>query len=147
MDEISAKEFDSLVDKSFLRQQKISEIKDEILKPIEKELAGVERRILQGLQDLDKKKHVSAMGTISRTSRTSVKIPQTPEDKEKLFAWIKEQWGDEGFYAHVSVNSQTLNALYNREYEKAREDGNMDFSIPGVGEPVISYGLMRKRIK
>lgn len=77
-----------------------------------------------------------------KTENTSVKIPRTLEDKEKLFNFLREK----GLFEQiVSVNSQTLNSLYKSLAEEALQQGNLDFKIPGVEEPTIYTTLKLKK--
>lgn len=77
-----------------------------------------------------------------KANNTSVKIPRTLEDKEKLFNFLREK----GLFEQmVSVNSQTLNSLYKSLAEEALQQGNLDFKIPGVEEPTIYTTLKLKK--
>lgn len=65
-------------------------------------------------------------------TKVSVKTPKTDEQKRELFQFLM----DEGiFYEMASVHSASLNSLYQDYAERALEEGNLDFRLPGVDEP------------
>lgn len=74
-------------------------------------------------------------------TKSSVQTPKTAEDKKKLFDYLESQ----GLFLEIaSVNSQTLNSLYKNLSEKAAEEGNLDFTLPGV-KPAESYVTLEMR--
>lgn len=65
-------------------------------------------------------------------SSMSVATPKSYEDKQALFNFLKEL----GIYDdYISVNSKTLNSLYNKLSEEALEKGIIEFSMPGIETP------------
>lgn len=100
-----------------------------------KKLDLMENGILAALEQLGKDNYRSNVGTFSITHRTSVKVPQG-DDKMSFLDYLKERGIHDSM---VTVNSQTLNGWYRQEFEQARSEGRlMEFSIPGIGEPVIN---------
>jgi hypothetical protein len=77
------------------------------------------------------------------TESSSVKTPKTLEAKRELFKFL-ESIGL--FEEMVSVNSQTLNSFYRSMAEKAAGEGNLDFKLPGVDEPIPYKTLKLRRI-
>jgi len=72
-------------------------------------------------------------GKVSITEKRTVKML----DKFEFFKWLKER---ETFEDVVSVNAQTLNSIYRDEYERAQDEGNVDFlteGLPGVSAPNV----------
>lgn len=62
----------------------------------------------------------------------SVTVPKELEDKRKLFDFLKER----GIFEQtVSVNSQSLQSLYKACAKEALERGELEFRLPGCGEP------------
>jgi hypothetical protein len=45
----------------------------------------------------------------------------------------------------ISVNSQTLNSFAKKELEAAKETGDIDFKIPGLGEPTLTEMIALRR--
>jgi len=82
---------------------------------------------------------VDGLATISRFTKFVVKTPKTNEEKAQLFKWIKDTMGAEGFLAYASVNHNSLNSLWNSEFEKCEEKAT--FNIPGVGSPVAEENI------
>ena len=64
----------------------------------------------------------SKTGKVSLTSRASYKTPKLREDKEKLFEWMKKEYGEDLFWAYVGINSQSLNSFCKTEREKYLEE-------------------------
>jgi len=73
---------------------------------------------------------------------TSVTTPKTTEDKEQLFEYLRSKGI---FNEFVSVNSQTLNSLYKNLASEAAINGDLDFRLPGVGEPTSYTTLKLKK--
>ena len=70
-------------------------------------------------------------------------MPRTQEQKEAFFEYLKSR---DLFWAYASVNSQALNAFYKAEFDAAMQDGDLDFSIPGIDEPdIVETIQMRKK--
>jgi hypothetical protein len=80
------------------------------------------------------KYHVDGIGTVQTISKLTVQTPKTPEDKAKLFTWLKNKLGADGFLTYVSVNHNSLNSLYKNMFEEATDKAT--FSIDGIGQPV-----------
>lgn len=67
-----------------------------------------------------------------KETKQSVQTPKTPEDKEKLFEFLKSK---DLFISMVSINSQTLNSLYKTLESEATAAGILEFELPGVPRP------------
>ena len=88
---------------------------------------------------------LEGVGTVTKKSSLVVTTPKTNEDKAALFKWLKENLGADGFLAYASVNSQSLNSLYNNMFEESQDKVN--FKIDGVGEPTVRETLSFRRSK
>lgn len=87
-------------------------------------------RLLNILTESGKSKyHVDGVGTISMAIKSSVQVPKTPEDKEKMLEYFASL-GKDLWLAYVTVNSQTLNSYINQQREE-----DMNFKIPGLADP------------
>lgn len=75
-------------------------------------------------------------GTFVIRETQQVKVPATDEDKEQLFIWLKERGI---FERYATVNSKSLNSLYNAEYEEALKQGEdmIIWTIPGIGQSKV----------
>lgn len=93
-----------------------------------------------------KKYHVEGIGTVSVTEKLKVRTPKGLEDKKALAEWLRTQLGDDGMHTYLSVNYQSLNSLYNSEFEAAKERGTAsEFNLPGVDAPEAEFGLSFRR--
>lgn len=94
------------------------------------------------MKDLEKTSYDSELGKIILTTRFSVTVPKGDE-KERFFTYLK----DRGIFEDMAtVNSQTLNAWYRSEMDQAKENGDFDFQIPGIKEP-MAYEQLQLRKK
>ena len=100
-------------------------------------LEGLEQNFLNHLKELGKTSYKSNFGTISKVEKWRVNLPNTPEDKQQLHAYLKEK----GLESMLTVNSNTLNSYYMQEWDLVKESGDpeaaMNFSIPGIKEPKL----------
>jgi len=91
-------------------------------------------RLLSYLEATGQKKfHAVGLGTVSRVTKMSVRVPKDIESKKQLFDWLGTK-GDDFYLESVSVHHAKLNSIYNTENEIAAEEGKV-FSMPGIGEP------------
>lgn len=108
---------------------------------IQKRINTLENLIIEGMEDANIDK-LSAHGkTFSVLYNYSAKTPKTPEDKQAFFGWLKEQGL---FDSMITVNSQTLNSLYNRLRNDAIKKGDNFFTIDGITE-IDSYKKLSVR--
>lgn len=100
-------------------------------------------KLITTLQAAGKTKYfVDGVGTVSVTEKLKIQTPKSPEDKEAFFKWLQEKYGREGYLTYATVNYNSLNSLYNTEFEQAKLEGTADnFEIAGVGNPEHEYGL------
>lgn len=143
MDETTAKQFEDLVDSLFTLKSEI-EAEDQRLKERKQELELKKQKVRAFLQEYGKQKHIGRLGSVSSGQRLSVKVPQDPEAKEAFFKYLKEKGIFEDL---VSVHSRTLQTFYKGEMEAALEDGDIDYAMPGIGEPTYTETLTMRRSK
>ena len=95
------------------------------------------------LKQAGKSKYVvDGVGTVSVKDKLKVRVPKSAEDKSRFFKWLNDRYGADGFLTYVGVNYQTMNGLYNQEFEHAAEMGTADeFEIPGIEQPVAEPSL------
>ena len=139
------KEFIVAVKELWKQKELVDGIKDK-LKEESKTLEIMKSSAIKALETMEiDKQHVPGCGTIFKQKAFSVKTPKTPEQKQQLFGWIKENKGADVLRNMLSINSNTLNSFYKSELEVAKEEGNVDFSLPGLETPEVYYKLgMRK---
>jgi hypothetical protein len=85
---------------------------------------------------------VAGHGTLFKQNRFTVTVPKDGSEREAFFGHLRQR----GIFDElITVNSQTLNSWYKREMEAALEQGNPDFTVPGIAEPKLVTTLgMRK---
>lgn len=80
---------------------------------------------------------VTGVGKVTVSEQLSVQTPKSIEDKQKFFSFIKEKFGDDGFWAYASINSQSLNSLYKNLTTEYAQNGEV-LEIEGL-EPASSF--------
>ena len=137
-------EFNALVKESFDLDSEIKSLENNTIKPLKARLAAADQKILAHLEALDVPNFKSSYGMVSRKKNWSCTVPKTIEDKKALEGWLKAK-GEDVYYAYVGVNSNSIKALYNAERELALKNGDMDFSVPGVGAPKLMESITRRK--
>lgn len=113
-------------------QREACDMAEQVKKAENKKLDDLEKKMMGLLNTAGKLNYHSNVGTISITTRESVRLPQTMEEKMAFFDYLKSK----GIFEEmVSVHSATLNSFYKTEKELAAERGELVFSLPGIGEP------------
>jgi hypothetical protein len=108
------------------------------------ELALLEAKILTTLEQHEMSSYKSAHGTVIRSVRYSVRVPKDIEAKVEFFKWLNDK-GRDVYWTYTTINSQSLNSLYKAEMEAAKEAGDFDFAIPGLGAPEGQPILSRRK--
>lgn len=130
IDDITIKELDSVCEKACEIKREIQKLEEAVSERRE-ELKLYENRLSAYLEHIGRDGWKFANGDIEVRKRTSVKIPRDESSKRALFEWLS---GRGIFYEVVSVNSQTLNALYRSEMESCQQEGKTCV-IPGISDP------------
>lgn len=140
MSDTSIATMEALCSEAFQLRIQIDAIEDG-LKEKRELLDALNSKILLLLEAHNKNKWETNSGVFQIRERTSVRTPKTDEEKRKLFEWLQNKGI---FWSTVSVNSNTLNALYKNQMEVAAQEGT-DVVIPGVGEPEIYRQIVISR--
>lgn len=140
-DGITLAEFDELCAKAVAVKAKLDELEAEA-KVYSKELEAAKGSILSYMKHFEKEKYVHGGATFYTQQRFTVSMPKSDEQRQEFFDYLKER---EIFEETITVHSQTLNSFYKSEMEKAVEEGNVDFKIPGLEEPkLVEILVIRK---
>ena len=75
------------------------------------------------------------LGTITVVVRRSVKMPKDTENKRKVFNYIQNRKGLDVLEDYLTIHSTRLNTFWKEEFEIAKQDGNVDWILDGIGEP------------
>jgi len=104
----------------------------------------LEYELLEFLKETNRKNYSGPNGLFYINHRMSVKVPKEEEKRKEFFWYLREK----GIYDNmITVNSATLNAFYKDEIDAARERGDVDFAMPGIGEPTVSEVIAFKKGK
>lgn len=136
--------FDAMIAEAYRLDEEIEAYKRDFLKPKEARLFALEGKILEVLTAQERSSYKSPSGTVIRQNRYSVQTPKTVEQKQAFFGWLRAK-SEDVMWQYTTVNSQSLNALYKQEFEIAKEEGNLDFALPGIGEPTLMTSLARRK--
>ena len=139
MDKVTAEEFEKLCESCFKLKNNIKERESKI-KDDKGLLDEMHQKVLEYLEKYNKTKHVCALGTLSKTERMSVKLPQG-ENKKLFFDYLKEKGVFEDL---VHINSRTLQSMYRQEIEAHINDGDPGWEMPGIeGAVTVTTVSMR----
>jgi hypothetical protein len=83
---------------------------------------------------------VTGYGKVRLSEMLSVRTPKSPDEKQRFFNWVRENMGEDSYYHYMSVNSQSLNALYKEKVEEFGARGEL-LEIDGIEAPT-SYTKM-----
>jgi hypothetical protein len=83
---------------------------------------------------------VPEIGTVSLVSSLQFQTPKTLDEKNDLFGYIKNEYGEEVLQGYLSINSNTLNSFLKEEYNKKISMGENP-EIPGVSAPTANITL------
>lgn len=100
------------------------------------------RKVLAYLTEANIPNYGNSRIRVSRMKRWSCTVPKEPSKREEFFKYLKKE---KLFDSHITVHSQTLNSLYKSKLEEAQERGDIDWVMPGVGEPNLVESLQVRR--
>lgn len=132
--EVSIDQMDQAVKR--LREAKSAKQKvDAEAKQIGQEYKEAQYTVMTLMKEAGKSTYIAeGFGRVTVTEELSVRTPKSPEQKEAFFAWIKENMGEDAYYAYMSINSSSLNSLYKQKVEEYGEQGQV-LNIDGLEEP------------
>lgn len=142
--DITLKDLENIIGNSYDIANQIDTVERETLKPLREKLDQLDAMIVEALTKAELTSFKSKHGTIVRSTRYSVQTPKTIEEKRAFFKWLNEK-GPEVYWTYATVHSASLNSLYKTEMEVAKQEGNLDFKIPGIGEPTATPILSRRK--
>lgn len=102
---------------------------------------GLEAKIILMLEKSEKTVYIAeGVARVKVSHEMSVQTPKTPEAKLAFFKWIEDNMGEDVKNAYLTVNSQSLNSLYNQLSEEYASRGEI-LMIDGLEEPVARTSL------
>jgi hypothetical protein len=90
-------------------------------------------------QGLDKFE-APGLALVYKSTKEVYRTPKTNEDKQKLFDYIKQKYGEDTLITMASINHQTLNSWANKE----TETGDV-MEIPGLDQPTVEETINVRR--
>jgi len=146
--DISVEELDTLVANLRAQREVCDRLKEEKAKA-EKLKEKLEGMILEFLRASGKSKYfVDGIGTVYQIEKLVFPTPKSVEQKQALFDYIRQKYGDEALLGYLSMNHNTLNSFAGKEMEVGlKEDPN--FKIPGLEEPTrrVTLGMRKDKDK
>lgn len=122
--------------KRLTAKQLVCDQHEETLKSHKAERDTIEDELLELLEKANKTSYLlEGVARVNRLSKLSVTIPKDSMEKAKFFKWLNKKYGAEGFLAYVTVNSATLNKLYNDEFSNCPDEEKALFKIDGIDAP------------
>ncbi len=141
---VTVEDLNSII-KALAEKEDEAEKQKAVLTEINKEVARLEQRVVQHLKDLKQDDFLSPLGKVSVVPKWRVNMPASDLAKADLFQHLRDR---ELFDKYATVNSNSLNALYMRDWEAAKERGEgMEFCMPGIEAPKLYESLSFKRAK
>ena len=83
---------------------------------------------------------VDGIGKVVVYDTCKVKMPTDHESKGRLFKWLSDKFGADGFLSYATINYNALNSLFNDQTEINAEQGE-PFSMPGVSDPTSETNI------
>lgn len=138
--EISLAEMDSAIAELKKRRTEYEEA-HKISTGLHEAMKQQEAVVVAMLEKADKTVYIAeGIGRVKVTHEMSVQTPKTPEDKKAFFNWLSTNLGQDVADAYQTVNSQSLNSLYNELEERFAREGKV-LSIDGLGQPIARTKL------
>ena len=129
------------VNKLCARAFKLKELKAELSeteKGYNKELEEIKQELMAILNASKLDGFDASDGRVSLKDYFNVRTPKSVEDKKKFAKYLEKK---KVFWEMVSFNSAQVNSFFEAEMEHAKEIGDIDFAIPGLGEKTHSQDI------
>lgn len=144
MTELTITQWEAMIGQAYELDAEVDRIEKETLAPVRKARDELYEKILGHLAQQEISSYKSKHGTIVRMRRYSVRVPADYQAKQKFFHWLHIQ-SEDLYWKMMTVNSQSLNAFYKEQMELAKESGDLNFEIPGIGEPTLMESLSLRK--
>ena len=133
--DVSVVELDERVQKMLDFKQRI-DVLDEAKKNLNEEYTKLKTETLRMLESLGRLTYqVPGVGTATKITELSYKMPSDVSDKKVLFDYIADKFGLEALLGQLSIHHQTLNSF-------AKSEVNSGISqVPGLGSPTTNEYL------
>lgn len=144
MSSVTVKDLDLLIGKLAKKEDEYEKAKAQATE-IFKEKNRLEYQVVAHLKDLGRDSYDSPLGKAKIVEKWRINLPKEELAKKELFDHLRERGI---FDALATVNSNTLNSLYMKDWAAAKERGEgVTFFMPGVGAPIPNESLNFKQKK
>lgn len=144
MADVTVQELDTLLKAVLDKEDEIEKIK-EVLTGHNKELGALQGKCAAYLKDLSRRDYDSPYGRVKIKERWSITLPENEERKKELFEHLRTRGI---FDKYATVNSRSLNSLYMKDWEVAKDRGEgLTFNMPGINAPTLFETIDFKRKK
>lgn len=132
---VTVAELDQLVEALAKKKVEIEQAED-VVKGLNKEYATLNGRVTAYLKELNRTDYQTPLGKLKIVEKWSVTLPKTAEEKTAFFDFLRERGL---FDSMATVNANSLNAFYMREWKECEDRGEdpMTFSMPGIPAPKV----------
>lgn len=135
--DVTVKELNELTKKILEKRREIEEF-EKTMDAKKKEADALYAQAMMHFDTLEIDKWtLKGVGTLYTDNRVMWAVPKGV-DRDKLFAYLKEIGKLDDL---LSINSMTFNAYCKLELEQAIAAGNVDWRMPGTGEPNIQRSI------
>lgn len=141
LDQLTVKQLDQLGFEIRMQLEKCEAMK-ETLSTETTRLENLKAKMIAYLEHFGKHHYpIPGVGAFTIRERQTVTIPKDSETKKQFLQWLRSK-GDEVYLTYVTVNHNTLQGIYNDEFETAVKEGRSgEFQIPGIGSPKLVKNL------
>ena len=128
-DAVTLSDFDKYVDEYLSESEKADEI-NAVLTTQNKKVMSMQTKLMEYLDVMGKKKHITAKGTITKIETSSYKAPEG-ENREKMIQFLKEH---DKYDSIMAFNAAKFSSWYKTELE-----ANPNFRFEGVEPKTTRY--------
>ena len=133
-DQVTLEQFDKYVEEYLAKREEADRLEAELTEQ-NKKLQAMSTKLMEYLDVMGKKKHVTRLGTITKVETTAYKAPEG-EGREDLYQLLR----DRGQYDNVmAFNAKKFSSWY-----KAELDADPTFRVQGVEQTSNKYIQFRK---
>lgn len=133
--EISLQEMDNAI-KQIREIEAEYKAANDISTGLYEQLQAAKAKVIEMLEQSGRTVYIcEGVGRVKVSYEMSVQTPKTPEEKKAFFAWLATNMGEDVADAYLSVNSQSLNSLYNELTEQYARRGEV-LTIDGLTAPI-----------
>jgi len=114
---------------------------DKVAKEAYAKFQHLEQTVVRLLEESGKQIYIAeGVAKVKVNYVMSVHTPKTIDEKKAFFQWLRDNCGEEVHDSYMTINSQSLNSLYNDLTEQYAQRGEV-LMIDGLSEPTARTKL------